>query len=324
MSCRKAEIKLTEGIFMNIGTDQTSKSKNLPSERLVPIRTVASQTGVNPVTLRAWERRYGLIKPIRTPKGHRLYTTADIDLINQIVALLEAGMSIGQVRQVLESDKGTPPGEAPGPDPWINYHSRLIKAIINFDERALDAIYNETLSLYPVDIVTSRLIVPLLRDLGWRWERTEGSVAEEHFFSTFLRNKLGARFHHRSRDRHGPKLLAACLPGEQHEIGILLFALSALDRDYQVVLLGANMPLAELPQVAERAGCQAIVLSGYLEIPNQMLRKDFPQMVRQAGVPVFIGGKVIGSQADELSKADAIVLGDDLNLALHKIGALLA
>lgn len=308
---------------MNTGTDQPGKSRNLPSERLVPIRTVASLTGVNPVTLRAWERRYGLIRPIRTPKGHRLYTTADIDLINQIVALLEAGMSIGQVRQVLEPDGGKPREETPGPDPWVNYQSRLIKAITDFDERALDGIYNEALSLYPVDIVTGRLVVPLLRELGRRWERTEGSVAEEHFFSTFLRNKLGARFHHRSRDLQGPKLLAACLPGEQHEIGILLFALSALDRDYRIVLLGANMPLAELPQAAERAGCRAIVLSGYLNIPEEVLRQDFPQLVRQAGVPVFVGGKVTQRQADELSKAGTIILGDDLNLALHQIGALL-
>lgn len=308
---------------MNTGTDQSGKSRNLPSERLVPIRTVASRTGVNPVTLRAWERRYGLIRPIRTPKGHRLYTTADIDLINQIVALLEAGMSIGQVRQVLEADGEKPHEEMPGPDPWVNYQSRLIKAITDFDDRALDGIYNEALSLYPVDIITGRLVVPLLRELGRRWERTEGSVAEEHFFSAFLRNKLGARFHHRSRDLQGPQLLAACLPGEQHEIGILLFALSALDRDYRIVLLGANMPLAELPQVAERAGCQAIVLSGCLDIPEEVLHQDLPQLIRQAGVPVFVGGKVTQRQADELSKVGTIILGDDLNLALHQIGALL-
>ncbi len=74
----------------------------LPEHGLVPIRTVSTLTGVNSVTLRAWERRYDLIKPIRTPKGHRLYSMADVDLIHQVVALLDSGISIGQARQALD------------------------------------------------------------------------------------------------------------------------------------------------------------------------------------------------------------------------------
>ena len=70
------------------------------AEGLYPIRTVSSLTGVNSITLRAWERRYGLIKPVRTPKGHRLYTQNDIDLIQQVLELLDKGISIGQVCQL--------------------------------------------------------------------------------------------------------------------------------------------------------------------------------------------------------------------------------
>lgn len=166
----------------------------LPGEGLVPIRTVSSLTGVNSVTLRAWERRYDLIKPIRTPKGHRLYTMADVKMINRVVALLDNGMSIGQVRQVLETGQACldpPPVAPPDLDPWPTNQRRLLRAIIEFDDGVLNEVYNEILALYPVDIVTSRLIVPLLRELGERWSQGEGSIAEEHFFSMFLRNKLG-------------------------------------------------------------------------------------------------------------------------------------
>jgi DNA-binding transcriptional MerR regulator len=296
----------------------------LPIDGLIPIRTVSSLTGVNPVTLRAWERRYGLIKPVRTPKGHRLYTMADVDLINQAVALLAGGMSISQVGRVLSADKAkVSDNQEDNFDPWADYQCRLMQATIRFDDLALNEIYNEALSLYPIDIVTSKLIVPFLRELGWRWESAQGSIAEEHFFSVFLRNKLGARFHHRSRNSGGTKLVAACLPEEQHEVGILLFALAAADRDYRLVLLGANTPLMELPAVVERADCKAIILSGSAETPALVVRKQLPQLLQQIDVPVFIGGRVAVRYAKELAATSVICLSDDYNLALRKIDAVL-
>ncbi len=293
----------------------------LPSEGMIPIRTVSSLTGVNPVTLRAWERRYGLINPLRTPKGHRLYTMHEVDLINQVVALLDAGMSIGQVGQVLDTDQEVvEPDREDGFDPWVDYQRRLIQAIAQFDEGALNVIYNETLSLYPVDIVTSRLIVPLLRELGWRWQQqSEGRIAEEHFFSVFMRNKLGARFHHQNRQLQGTKLLTACMPGDLHEVGILLFALAALDRDYRVVLLGANTPLSELAIAQQRTGSQAIILSGTAETPAKVVRKELPMLMEQIDVPVCVGGKVTLQYAKDLANAGVVSLGDDFNVAFHNI-----
>src|SRR5512144_2975755 len=111
---------MAQGMYM--ATDLSSNNTLLPETGLVPIRTVSSLTGVNPVTLRAWERRYGLIKPVRTPKGHRRYTMADVELINQVVALLEGGMSIGQVGQVLMVDNLKSPHSAVETfDPWTTY-----------------------------------------------------------------------------------------------------------------------------------------------------------------------------------------------------------
>jgi DNA-binding transcriptional MerR regulator/methylmalonyl-CoA mutase cobalamin-binding subunit len=294
----------------------------LPPDGLLPIRTVSNLTGVNPVTLRAWERRYGLIEPIRTPKGHRLYALTDVDLIHQIVTLLNNGMSISQVSQVLNRDQPMDQrGHNQAHDPWTRYRQRLVQAIIHFDERVLNQIYNEALSLYPIEVVTHQLIVPLLRELGERWEQGQGSVAEEHFFSVFMRNKLGARFHHHSRDVHGPKLLAACLPGEHHEVGILLFALAALDHGYRVVLLGANTPLTALPPVVEQTACQAVVLSGSQGTPPALVQKELPRLVQQVETPVFVGGQVTHRYAQELPSSGAIALGDDFGSALRAIDA---
>ncbi len=300
-------------------------SHRLPDQGLVPIRTVSSLTGVNSVTLRAWERRYDLIKPVRTPKGHRLYTMADVALIQQVVALLNNGMSIGQVRSVLDTDAIHPDyatRHEPDTDLWGHHQRRLLQAIAVFDDQVLNDLYTEILSLYPVDIVTSRLIVPLLRELGERWAQGTGSIAQEHFFSVFLRNKLGARFHHLSRAPQGPKLLAACLPDEQHEVGLLLFALAALDRDYSIVLLGSNTPLAELPAVVARAAVQAIVLAGSANTVT--ITEELQPLCQTIKIPVFIGGQVASRQTDVIHAAGAIPLEEDLGLALRQIDRMLA
>lgn len=286
-----------------------------------PIRTVSTLTGVNAITLRAWERRYGLIKPVRTDSGHRVYTRTDIDNIHRIVALLDKGVAISQVQRALgEAEKGTPRIEDTGP--WAGFRERMVMAIAQFDENRLEDIYNEILALYPTDMVTRKVLLPLLVELGERWQSTEGSVAEEHFFGVYLRNKLGARFHHRNRNNTGPKLLAACLPGEQHEVGLLLFALAAHEQGYQLVLLGADMPLADLPIAAKRSQSAAIVLSGSLEPKPQMLAEQLPALVAAAGMTVFIGGLTAVRRRDEIVAAGAVPLGNDIAHGLQRIGDL--
>jgi len=290
---------------------------------LYPIRTVSTLTGVNPITLRAWERRYGLIKPVRTESGHRLYTRDDIDTIHRIVALLDKGVAISQVRHALVAHVATP-AITERADPWDKTRAQMITAISQFDEERIEELYNEIHALYPADLVLRKVLLPLLVELGTRWESAEGSVAEEHFFGMYLRNKLGARFHHRHRHTSGPKLLAACLPGEQHEIGLLLFALAANDAGFRLVLLGADMPLDELPHAARRARCDAIVLSGSIEPKPELLTDVLPTLMAAVDVPVFVGGLTSVRHRDAINAAGALALGNDIPAGLKRIGDRLA
>jgi DNA-binding transcriptional MerR regulator len=281
-----------------------------------PIRTVSELTGVNSVTLRAWERRYGLIKPLRTPKGHRLYTRDDIQLIQEILERLAAGASIGQIAREILDNAVTDDGDS---DTWSRYNRQMIDAIVNFNNQALDAVYNDAMSLYPVDVVTVRLILPLLEELGSRWEKQTGSVAEEHFFSVYLRNKLGARFHHLNMKNAGPKLIVACLPGEHHEFGLLLFALMALGKGYQIILLGADLPIGDLHHVAAKTGCDGIVLSGSASLACEALYEDILDLNEAVSIPVFIGGDVANTCRDDLAQTGVYVLGHDLLASLYMI-----
>jgi DNA-binding transcriptional MerR regulator/methylmalonyl-CoA mutase cobalamin-binding subunit len=296
-----------------------------PSEKLYTIGTVSKLTGVGAITLRAWERRYGLIKPVRKDSGHRLYTREHIDQINRITALTQKGMRISQINpEMLESVPARDSVSKSDSDAWREYLNGMIAAIISFDEDRLEEVYNEALSLYSIGVVTRSLLTPLLIELGLRWESKEGSIAEEHFFSFYLRSKLGARYHHRSRGNSGPRILLAGLPGEYHEIGLLIFALTAHEFGYRVIPLGANMPLSELAYVAGKKECAAIILSGAIEPSEETLIKTLPALVEQSLAPVLVGGLSSVYSCDAINRAGAEALGKDLEHGLKMLQEILS
>ncbi|MFT6099989.1 MAG: DNA-binding transcriptional MerR regulator/methylmalonyl-CoA mutase cobalamin-binding subunit [Arenicella sp.] len=285
---------------------------------LYPISTVAKLTGVNAITLRAWERRYQLFEPMRKSSGHRVYTQQNIDCIIRVVGLLDRGMRIGQVKAKLQKDEAAT-GARDIHDSWKDYLDNMIAAAIRFDEASLDEAYSSALSLHPAYVVTERLVMPVLTELGRRWAEGEGSIAEEHFFAFFIRNKLGAQFHHCFKISNGPKLLMACLPGELHETGLLLTALAAREMGYHTILLGSDMPLEELPAVASKTDCDAIVLSAMLSQPSSTLKQALADLTSQVDVPVFLGGKLSVSFHNELLKVGVQALGTDISTGLQRV-----
>jgi len=290
----------------------------------LPIRTIASLTGVNAVTLRAWERRYGLVRPARTPKGHRLYTHQHVERIRRVLALIERGVPISRVRELIDAE---PRKEmTAGSGPWRETLEQMSAAIACFDERELDRIYDGALSVYPVEEVTSRLLLPLLVHLGDRWQDLAGGIAEEHFFAMYLRSKLGARLQHRMRYATGPRIVAACAPGEQHEIGLILFALQAHAAGLQTVMLGADTPVNDVVVARQRSAARAVVISSSLAPAAGFLSDALPRLVRGAGVPVFVGGAAASSHRREIAAAGATPLGveidDGVQLIATRLGAL--
>ncbi|MGB5304726.1 MAG: MerR family transcriptional regulator [Gammaproteobacteria bacterium] len=296
--------------------------KTVTATRMLPIRTVATLTGINPVTLRAWERRYNLITPQRTPKGHRLYSEDDVERIKQVLDLLDQGVSISQVKPLLGHTPGQP-ATAPAPDTagevWKHYQDSMLRAIENFDEHALESAYNDALSLYPADIVNQRLTTPLMQILGARWKESDSGIAEEHFFSVYLRNKLGARIHHLNQRSSGPQLLLACLPGEFHDIGLLFFAQAVVNFGYRVIVLGANTPLEQLPGVLKKRPCTGVVLSFSSRPSRGVLEEDLRELVGEAGIPVFVGGNTAIKYQKKIEAAGAICLGETLGSGLKQV-----
>lgn len=289
---------------------------------LYPIGAVSDMTGVNAITLRAWERRYSLITPQRTATGRRLYSQADVDCIKEVLILMEQGIPIGQMKEALRVKNKTPEIFAQQSlNTWQVTLEKMVNAITDFDEAQIDELYNNMLSLHPIGLVTNRLLIPLLEELGKRWEMdlSDTAVAEEHFFSVYLRNKLGARFHHQRRQLQGPVIIAACLPGEQHVTGILLFALAAQEKGYQVILFGANMPLGPIIPAAKRIEADALVLSGSNDPAEEIIAEGLPNLCQALDIPVFVGGKIAKHHALKLSEAGAIPTTDEIESGLSVI-----
>ena len=297
-----------------------------PADRLserFPIRVLSERTGVGASTLRAWERRYGLLMPARTPKGHRLYDENDVLLIERILTLLDEGHSLSaiarQIKKGVEfAEENIDIQEQAGV--WSDYLGSTLKAVHDFSTERIEAIYNEASSLYPTDMVTERLLEPALVNLGKAWDIREAGIAEEHFYASWVRNRLGARFHHASGQANGVRIVCACAPGVYHEIGLMLFSISALARGYRVLYFGTDLPLDQIQAVVSRSGARGVVLASRAELDTQ-LEKQLASLVSSVGVPVFLGGPVSDQPMPRFETAGGTRLGSRISIALRVLGS---
>lgn len=138
----------------------------LEQEELFPIREVARLTGVNPVTLRAWERRYGLIQPRRTESGHRLYSMTDIDRVRSILGWIERGVAVSKVGKILARIAPLQvlshiiPNELVHAE-YTQWQQQVQAAVNAFDEVQLEQVYGLIFSSYPLTVVFQDILLPL-------------------------------------------------------------------------------------------------------------------------------------------------------------------
>lgn len=286
-----------------------------------PIGRVTELTGIAPVTLRAWERRYGLPTPHRTASGHRLYSMSEVEQLRRIQTLMAAGYSISRAVERLRAEEAQQEGVGalPESNPWLGYRQRLIEAVDNFDTAALDNAYNDPLALFPVDLVIDQVLLPVLEQIGEEWQELPDGIAREHFFSAFLRNKIGTRFHHELQRRQGPSLILACLPGEVHEMGLMLAGLVAGARGFRVLYLGANLPLEQLPPVSDKVSPAAIVLSATTIAIDPAMSSTLQRLVQDIKAPVYIGGDQAESGAERLKGLGMIPVGREFRSGMERI-----
>ncbi|MFM4651106.1 MerR family transcriptional regulator [Aeromonas bivalvium] len=214
-------------------SDEPQAAAPLPDEGVYPIREVSRLTGVNAVTLRAWQRRYGLVQPARTEKGHRLYSEQDIRQIGEILSWLERGVSIGQVKGLLSE-----PQSAPVSDHWQQTLEQFGQALLAFNQRKAEAELNDLLASYPFELVRSRVLQPLLEQLLGLWrERPDGELLQQVWLGW-----LHTRFarHLIEQEKGVPVTLASW--GQVGPLDLVWAAYELIGQGYEVQLLGAVEP----------------------------------------------------------------------------------
>lgn len=299
------------------------------SDGLYPIRTVASMTGVNPVTLRAWERRYGLITPQRTPTGHRLYSASEIERVHRVLALLREGIPVSQVGPLLdrrsENDEETTSapqtvserGSGPIDQAW---RDSLQSACARFDGKALQGLMADALSQMDFMALLERVLLPTY--LHMAAQQTSGELAAARFLAEHLRVRLGERLNFINPEQGEPLLLAGC-PGHRDAVSLLRFGLHAAQRGWQVVYLGADTPLRYCRAALETSGARALVLFAQQAPPAAVQGTELPQLIKDAATPVVIAGAWAHTQSRQLRNQGATLLTEEPASALAQIHALL-
>ena len=209
----------------------------------VRIGGLARRTGVSPELLRAWELRYGLLRPSRSAGGFRLYSAADEARVRRMTRLIADGLSAAEAaRQAVAVDEVQPAVEPPVVE---HLAEQLRTALDAFDGAGAHAALDRLLASVSLEVVLAAVVVPYLRDLGDRWAAGRASVAQEHFASNLIRGRLLGL----ARDwgtGDGPAVLLACLPGEAHDLGLVIFGLLVARRGWRVTFLGADTPFDTL------------------------------------------------------------------------------
>jgi len=288
-------------------------STALKQEELFPIREVSRLTGVNPVTLRAWERRYGLIQPTRTESGHRLYSQANIEAIRSILAWLERGVAVSKVGKILQRNELAQASAAPishevASGEWGEWQQQIRHALSDFDQARLEQVYGQIFSSYPLAVVFQDVLMPLWQQLRLR-QNEFGRSSEWLFFDNFLRARALQRLQ-LARGASDVRVVLAAMPGQCHELELLVCGLLLGDTAIALTVLAQGQPLEELTLVCEKLQPQLLVLFSNHPPANDFAR----QMARLAltlECPLAIAGEVSELAAEQMSGSSVACLGND-------------
>jgi len=249
------------------------------TETLLRIGELSRRSGVSPELLRAWERRYGLLQPVRSPGGLRLYSLDDLERVRTMRRHLDAGVAAAEAAALAA---GAEPGEGgPAGAPRL-YEERLelAAALDAFDEPRAHAALDRLVACVTVDALVDGVVLPYLRDLGERWERGEASIAQEHFASNLLRGRLLGLARGWGRGL-GPLAVLACAPGEQHDLPLLMFGLVLRSRGWRVGYLGVDTPLETVADAARALDPALVVISSVDAELLEPLRRGLRTLARR-------------------------------------------
>lgn len=275
------------------------------SEPGLPIRAVSQMTGLSQHAIRAWEKRYGVVDPDRTGTNRRLYTRGDVEKLLLLKRAAEQGHSLAQVALLPVEALRELVGEAQRPasltERNVGLAALAIRAMMAMDADQLETALDHAFMTLGVDDAIDEVVIALLLAIDAGWASGTVSVAQEHLASAVIRSVL----HRVQRTLMVPsgarRIVMTTLPGELHELGAMIVAVTAAKRGWNVVYLGPNIPTAEIAAAALAARADAIGLSVVSPRDQSGLQADIRAIRQNVGpkMQILIGGRAsVGSMAE--------------------------
>lgn len=327
------------------------------------IRAASAMTGINANTLRSWERRYGLLDPDRTPKGYRLYSDEDIERLRLIQRALDAGISIGQVKDHLEDDAalqalreggGTEGGNGRRSSRTImvslenvglkgsvavrvpvrsrnagdirtleECSERIEQAALALDRQGLERAFSRTVGMYSLREAYHDALGPALRRVGERYLEDPGAVAHEHMLSGFARERLSSALAGLRPLHQSPRVICACVPGERHELMLMLMSLELGLENISTLYLGADTPVDAIVHAARQSNARVVALSATIRLAEKELPELASRLRRLRPSPLLmVGGPAARRESGWLENQRIGRLPDDLREAANSVIAL--
>lgn len=269
-------------------------------ERTYRIHVAAEMSGISEALIRAWERRYGVIKPRRTASGYRAYTERDIEVLKQLKKLTSEGVSIAeavtllpQIEQRVQQTMVEAPvlRRAPQAEQFDTWRRDIIAATERLDQARVEQILDEAAASLPPVVFFEEVVAPVQREVGERWHFGTMTIAEEHLVTQAMRQRLLSLLHAAPR-RARKHVVCACLPGEEHDVGLLGAALRFRHAGWRVTFLGARTPFEHLHRVVNAIKPDAVALSAVADLGRPELRHQLKTAKSQLpqGTPLIFGG----------------------------------
>ena len=310
-------------------TRRASGSDRVPATHPHPIQVVAQRTGLTQDVLRAWEKRYAAVSPMRTSGGRRFYSDEDLARLQLLHDATRAGRRISEIAtrsveelsDLVEADHRAAASAATtqgsrGAEARSAYSQAIreaLEAVEQLDAVGLDTVLTRASLRWSATVMFEHVAAPMMREVGDRWMRGELEIFHEHFATAVVRRRL-AEMAALGASESDPRILVATPSGQHHEIGALLAAATAVGDGWSATYLGADVPAEDVARAADQCQASAVALGLTYPLADDAVSVELRRLRASLSPSVVMvaGGAATASYAEVLSEIGAITI---LNLS---------
>ncbi len=296
------------------------------SETRHPIQVVARRSGLTADVLRAWEKRYGVVRPTRSPGGRRLYSNADIERLILLREATDAGRRIGDVAEISSAELDrmvredreararvpSPAAAGVAAPPTAQHLDRALAAVRSLDGPRLEIELERAIVLLSPTVLIDEVVAPLMTRIGDLWWEGALDPGQEHLASAIVQRTLAKVAELLQTGAEAPRILVATPSGQRHEIGASLVAAAAAANGWRVLYLGPDLPAADIASAAHRGHVDIVALSIIHPADDPNLGDELRQLRQKldGGIAIVVGGRAVPGYRQVLDEIKATVLAD--------------